>query len=106
MYAIIETGGQQFRVEPGQTLVVPRLEGGDGAGVRFEKVLLLGGEDPAEVRIGTPTLEKVAVEAVLVRQLRGPKLDVFHRKRRKGYEKKTGHRQELTEIRITGISGA
>jgi large subunit ribosomal protein L21 len=106
MYAIIVTGGQQFRVEPGMRLSVPRLDGAEGSSISFDKVLLIGGDGEGELRIGTPTLEKALVEAQVVRQMRGPKLEIFHRKRRKGYEKKTGHRQELTEIRITGITGS
>ncbi len=104
MYAIIETGGLQFRVQPGLKLIVPRLPQEEGASVRIEKVLLLGGEGDA--KIGAPTVAGSSVDALIVRHLRGPKLDVYHRKRRKGYEKKTGHRQELTEIQITGIAGS
>jgi large subunit ribosomal protein L21 len=104
LYAIIETGGLQFRVEPGMKLTVPRLQGEEGSKISFDKVLMVGGE--GEPKVGTPLLAKTSVEAELVRHLRGQKLEIFHRKRRKGYEKKTGHRQELSEIRITGITGS
>lgn len=103
MYAVIETGGLQFRVEPGMKLSVPRLQGEEGSSISFDRVLMVGGD--GDVKVGTPILEKAMVQAELVRHMRGEKIDVYHRKRRKGYEKKTGHRQELTEIRITGITG-
>ena len=102
MYAIIKTGGKQYRVSEGQTLRVEKLDGEKGDSVRLGDVLLLGGE--GQTRIGTPLLEGAAVEAQIVRQARAKKIIVFKKKRRKGYHKKQGHRQAYTEIEITGIS--
>ncbi|MCB9542218.1 MAG: 50S ribosomal protein L21 [bacterium] len=102
MYAIIKTGGKQYRVSEGQTLRVEKLDGEKGDSVRLGDVLLLGGE--GQTRIGTPLLEGAAVEAQIVRQARAKKIIVFKKKRRKGYHKKQGHRQYYTELKITGIS--
>jgi large subunit ribosomal protein L21 len=104
LYAIIETGGLQFKVENGLRLTVPRLHAEEGGKILFDRVLLLGGE--GEPKVGTPVVASATVAATVVRHLRGPKIDVYHRKRRKGHEKKTGHRQEMTEIQITAISGS
>lgn len=103
MYAIIKTGGKQYRVAPGQTLRVEKLEGEKGDSVRLEQVLLLGGGE-GETRIGRPFIDGAAVEAQIVRQARDRKIIVFKKKRRKGYHKKQGHRQAFTELKITGIS--
>jgi large subunit ribosomal protein L21 len=102
MYAIIKTGGKQYRVSEGQTLRVEKLDGEQGDTVRLDNVLLLGGE--GDTRIGTPLLDGAAVEARIVRQARAKKIIVFKKKRRKGYHKKQGHRQYFTELKITGIS--
>ena len=102
MYAIIKTGGKQYRVSEGQTLRVEKLDGEQGDSVRLDTVLLVGGE--GETRIGKPTLEGAAVDAQIVRQGRAKKIIVFKKKRRKGYHKKQGHRQAFTELKITGIS--
>ncbi|MCA9538810.1 MAG: 50S ribosomal protein L21 [Myxococcales bacterium] len=102
MYAIIKTGGKQYRVSPGQTLRVEKLEGEPGEGVRLDQVLLLGGE--GETRIGRPMLDGAAVDAEIVSQGKAKKIIIFKKRRRKGYHKKQGHRQRYTELRITGIS--
>lgn len=102
MYAIIKTGGKQYRVSEGQTLRVEKLDGEKGDSVRLGDVLLLGGA--GDTRIGTPLLEGAAVEAQIVRQARAKKIIVFKKRRRKGYHKKQGHRQYYTELKITGIS--
>lgn len=102
MYAIIKTGGKQYRVSEGQTLRVEKLDGDQGDSVRLDEVLLLGGD--GETRIGRPFIEGAAVDAQIVRQGRAKKIIVFKKKRRKGYHKKQGHRQAFTELRITGIS--
>jgi large subunit ribosomal protein L21 len=102
MYAIIKTGGKQYRVSEGQTLRVEKLDGEQGDTVRLDNVLLLGGE--GDTRIGTPLLDGAAVEARIVRQARAKKIIVFKKRRRKGYHKKQGHRQYFTELKITGIS--
>jgi large subunit ribosomal protein L21 len=101
MYAIIKTGGKQYRVSPGQTLRVEKLDGAVGDTVELGDVLLVGGEgDP---RIGTPQLSGVAVNAEIVEQGRAKKIIVYKKKRRKGYHKKQGHRQYFTGLRITEI---
>ena len=102
MYAIIKTGGKQYRVAEGETLRVEKLNAeGDSNTVKFDQVLLVGGD---EVKIGTPIVEGASVDAEILRQGRAKKIIVFKKKRRKGYHKKQGHRQAFTEVRITGIN--
>ena len=101
MYAIVKTGGKQYRVSPGQTVRVEKLEGQVGESVALEEVLLVGGE--GETRIGKPMVEGAAVEAEIVEQGRRAKILVFKKKRRKGYHKKQGHRQFFTGLRIKEI---
>jgi large subunit ribosomal protein L21 len=105
LYAIIETGGFQFRVEPEMKLSVPRMEAEEESNVRFDRVLLVSGDD-GHVSVGTPLVENAFVEASVLRHFRGDKVEVFRRKRRKGFIKKTGHRQDLTEVLIRSISGS
>lgn len=100
MYAIIETGGKQYRVEQGDIIDVERLPGGDDDGVIFDRVLMLGGD---EVKIGSPVVEGAEVHAERLADVRGPKVTVFKMKRRKGYRRKMGHRQDYTEIRVDSI---
>jgi large subunit ribosomal protein L21 len=99
MYAIVKTGGKQYRVEQGQTLLVERLPGEAGASVDLEPVLFRS-EDTVFDADG---LSKVRVGAEIVEHLRGEKLRVFKFKPKRGYRKRTGHRQELTRIKITEI---
>ena len=101
MYAIVEMAGQQFKVAKDQKVYVHRLQEDEGKKVTFDKVLLL--EDGGNVTIGAPVIEGAAVEAKVVKHLKGDKVIVFKRKRRKGYQKKNGHRQYLTEIVVEGI---
>jgi large subunit ribosomal protein L21 len=101
MYAIVEIAGQQFRVEQGQKLFVHRLEAERGAEVEFEKVLLV--DNDGKVVIGTPTVEGAKVTAEVVSHVKGDKVIVFHKKRRKGYRKRNGHRQYLTELKINKV---
>ena len=103
MYAIIRAGGRQYRVSEGQTLRVDRLSGDKGTPVVFDQVLLLGGED--EPRVGQPLVDGASVDAEILSQGRAKKLIVFKKKRRKGYHKKQGHRQQYTELRIMKITG-
>ena len=101
MYAVMKTGGKQYRVEPGQTLRVEKLEAEEGATVRFDEVLMVGG---AETAVGSPLLAGAAVEAEVVAQVKGDKVISFVRRRRKHSSKRTrGHRQRLTVLRVTGI---
>ncbi len=102
MYAIVEMQGQQFKVEAGKKLFVNRMEAEKGAEVTFEKVLLV--DNDGKVKVGAPTVKgaKVVCE-VLDNECRGEKILVFHKKRRKGYKKLTGHRQDLTNLVVKEI---
>ncbi|RKZ10554.1 50S ribosomal protein L21 [Candidatus Fermentibacteria bacterium] len=102
MYAIIETGGFQFRVEPGMKLNVPTIVSGEGDSINLDKVLLIGDGD--DVEVGTPLLAGASVEAEVIEHGRGKKIIVYKRKRRKGYERTQGHRQDYTRIEIKSIS--
>jgi large subunit ribosomal protein L21 len=102
MYAIIETGGKQYRVSPGDTIAVERLTGEPGATLDLDRVLLLGG-DGAETRVGLPGVEGAIVRAEVVDHARGQKISVFRYKSKVRYRRKTGHRQALTHLRITDI---
>ena len=105
MYAVIETGGKQVRVEEGDVVDLERLGGArDGSEVVFDRVLMIGGE--GETEIGEPVVEGARVRAQLVSDLRGPKIVVFKFKRRKGYRRRRGHRQELQRFRIEAIERA
>jgi large subunit ribosomal protein L21 len=101
-YAIIRTGGKQYRVQPGQTIRVPSLEGEAGSQVEFADVLLGGDDD--DVRAGAPTIDGAKVTGEIVRQGRGDKIVVYKFKRRKNYARKQGHRQGFTEVRIDDIT--
>jgi len=101
MYAIVEMAGQQFKVAKDQKVYVHRLQTEEGKKVTFNNVLLL--DDGKNITIGAPAIDGAAVEAKVVQHLRGDKVIVFHKKRRKGYRKKNGHRQSLTEIVIESI---
>ena len=103
MYAVIRSGGKQLRVESGQSVRVERLQGSVGDNVELDEVLLLGGE--GETRVGTPLVEGARALGTITAQDRGPKLTIFKMKRRKGYRRKTGHRQAYTEIRVDRIVG-
>ncbi|MEH6680699.1 MAG: 50S ribosomal protein L21 [Sediminicola sp.] len=106
MYAIVEIAGQQFKVAKDQKVYVHRLQEEEGSKVTFDNVLLL--EDGQDITIGAPAIDGAAVEATVVKHLKGDKVIVFKKKRRKGYKKKNGHRQYLTQIVIGDIlaSGA
>lgn len=101
MYAIIEAGGAQHKVTSGDILRISREVPNDEKTITFDRVLLVGGE--GEPRIGVPTVAGVTVTADIIREMKGPKIDIMKYKRRKGYHKKQGHRQPLTELKITGI---
>jgi large subunit ribosomal protein L21 len=101
MYAIVEIAGQQFKVAKDQKVYVHRLQTEEGKKVTFDNVLLL--DDGKNVTVGAPAIDGAAVEAKVIKHLRGDKVIVFHKKRRKGYRKKNGHRQSLTEIVIESI---
>lgn len=102
MYAIVEIAGQQFKVENNQKLFVHRLEGAEGDSISFDRVLLT--DNDGQVNIGTPTVEAALISAKILKHLKGDKVIVFKKKRRKGYAVKNGHRQLLTQIQIEAIS--
>ena len=104
MYAIVEIAGQQFKVAKDQKVYVHRLQGEEGSKVSFDNVLLV--EDEGNVTIGAPAIEGAQVTAKILRHLKGDKVIVFKKKRRKGYRKKNGHRQYLTEIQIEAIAAS
>lgn len=104
MYAIVEIAGQQFKVAKDQKVYVHRLQDEEGSKVTFDNVLLL--EDGSDITIGAPAIDGAAVEAKVIKHLKGDKVIVFKKKRRKGYRKKNGHRQYLTELMIEGIIGS
>ncbi|HXK75156.1 MAG TPA: 50S ribosomal protein L21 [Bacteroidaceae bacterium] len=103
MYAIVEINGQQFKAEAGQKLFVHHIEGAEkGQTVEFDKVLLI--DNDGTVNVGVPTVEGAKVVAEVVSDLvKGERLIVFHKKRRKGYRKRNGHRQQFTEITIKEV---
>jgi large subunit ribosomal protein L21 len=102
MYAIVATGGKQYRVKEGEKLRVEKLSAEAGETVELEKVLMVGEGD--DVKIGTPYLEGVKVTAIVAANGRGDKVKIVKFNRRKHYRKQMGHRQSFTEIEITGIS--
>jgi large subunit ribosomal protein L21 len=101
MYAIVEIAGQQFKVEKDQKIFVHRLETEEGGQVEFAKVLLVDNE--GEVVVGAPAIEGAKVTAKVLSHMRGDKVKVFKKKRRKGYQKLNGHRQNLSQIQIEEI---
>src|SRR4051812_22980248 len=101
MYAVIESGGKQYRVEEGESLFVDRLDAKEGDKVSLRPVMFRDGE----VLVGAKELEKVKVEAMVAEHLRGPKIKVFKYKAKKGYRRRAGHRSELTKLEVTGIKG-
>ena len=103
MYAVIKTGGKQYRVQPGDVLVVEKLDGEPGANVAFGDVLMLGDGDA--VTVGAPTVAGATVNATLVETRKGEKIKIFKKIRRQGYRRTGGHRQTETVLRVTGIDG-
>jgi large subunit ribosomal protein L21 len=102
MYAIVEIAGHQFKVSKDLKVYVNRLASEEGSKVTFDKVLLL--DDNGTITLGAPAIEGASVEAKVLQHLKGDKVIVFKKKRRKGYKKRNGHRQYLTQIVIEGIS--
>jgi len=99
-YAVIRTGGKQYRVEPGSLIRVERLTGEVGSPVEFTEVLLAGGD---AVRIGTPLVDGVTVRGEIVGHERDKKVLIFKKKRRKNYRRRRGHRQSITKVKVTEI---
>jgi len=104
MYAVIKTGGKQYRVQAGDLLVVEKLDGEPGAEVAFGDVLLLG--DGEAVTVGAPLVDGAKVSATLIETRKGEKVKIFKKIRRQGYRRTRGHRQSETVLRVTSIAGA
>ena len=104
MYAVIKTGGKQYRVQPGDVIVVEKLDGDAGANVSFGDVLMLGGDKG--VTLGAPLISGATVAATLVETRKGEKIKIFKKTSRQGYRRTNGHRQMESVLRITGIEGA
>ncbi|QEC53149.1 LSU ribosomal protein L21P [Anseongella ginsenosidimutans] len=102
MYAIVNIAGQQFKVAKDQHLFVHRLQGDEGASIEFDDVLLV--DNDGKVTVGAPTVKGAKISAKIVSHLKGDKVIVFKKKRRKGYKKKNGHRQFFTKIQIENIN--
>ena len=102
MYAVIETGGKQYRVEEGEVLRVEKLAVDEGASVDFDRVLMVG--EGADVQVGSPVVEGARVSATVKAHGRGEKVHIIKFKRRKHYMRRQGHRQSYTEIQVTGIA--
>ncbi|HRY07912.1 MAG TPA: 50S ribosomal protein L21 [Hyphomicrobiaceae bacterium] len=104
MYAVIKTGGKQYRVAKDDIIIIEKLDGEAGASVEFGEVLMVG--EGESVKVGAPTVAGAKVTAELVAQTRGPKVIAFKKRRRKNSRRLRGHRQDLTKVRITSIIGA
>ena len=103
MYAIVEIAGQQFKVEEGKKIFVHRLDVEDGKKIDFDHVLLI--EEDGKVTVGEPTVKDASVQAKVIEKVRGQKVIVFKKKRKKGYRVKNGHRQNFTQVEIISING-
>src|SRR6266542_301608 len=103
MYAIVETGGKQYRVKPGDTVAVERLAGEPGETLDLDRVLLIAGNGDDGTRVGSPGVTGAVVRAEVVEHIRGEKIIIFRYKSKVRYRRKTGHRQSLTRLRITDI---
>ena len=103
MYAIVEIAGQQMKVEAGRKIYVHRLENAEGETVVFDKVLLV--DNDGAIKIGTPVVEGASVTVTVLEHVKGEKVLVFKKKRRKGYQKMNGHRQYMTKVQIEEVLG-
>ena len=103
MYAVVKTGGKQVRMSPGDSIRIEKLPGDIGEEVSFDQVLLVSGD--GEPRVGNPVIEGATVKGTIAAQGRGKKSIVFKMKRRKGYRRKAGHRQDYTEVKVESIEG-
>jgi large subunit ribosomal protein L21 len=104
MYAIVEIAGQQFKVEEGRKIFVHRLDAAEGDNVSFEKVLLT--DNDGAVTVGEPVIADIVVEGKVLAHVRGDKVIIFKKKRRKGYQKRSGHRQDFTQVEVLSIGPA
>ena len=103
MYAILKTGGKQYKVKSDDLVDIERLEGEVGTQVTFSEILGIG-EEGGKLQVGTPLIHGASIAAEIVDQFRGKKLIAFKKKRRKGYKRKVGHRQEITRVKISAIT--
>jgi large subunit ribosomal protein L21 len=101
MYAIVDIAGQQFKVEKDRKVYVHRLEGEEGSNIEFTNVLLV--ENDGKILVGAPAVDGGKISATILKHIKGDKVIVFKKKRRKGYQKQNGHRQYLSQIQINGI---
>ena len=104
MFAVIKTGGKQYKVQKNDKLLVEKLDGEEGSKIQLDQVLMIA--DGKTSKIGAPIVAGAVVEATVVTQTRGPKITIFKKKRRQNYRRKNGHRQDLTMIQITDIKAA
>ena len=104
MFAVIKTGGKQYRVSPGDMLIVEKLDGAPGDEIRFDQVMMLG--EGEQITVGAPIIDGGLVRAVLVETRKGEKIKIFKKKRRQGYRRTGGHRQIESVLRVTGLEGA
>jgi large subunit ribosomal protein L21 len=104
MYAVIKTGGKQYKVASGDVILVEKIEGEAGAAITLADVLMIG--DGANITVGAPTVKGASVAAEVVDQVKGDKVIIFKKNRRHNYRRKNGHRQKLTALKITGINAA
>jgi len=103
MFAIVEVAGKQYKVEKDQELFVNKLQNESGDSLEFKDVMLV--DDGGKVKVGTPVVKGASVSAKVIEHVKGDKVIVFKKKRRKGFQKKNGHRQDFTKIQIEGIKG-
>ena len=104
MYAVIKTGGKQYKVASGDVILVEKIEGEAGAAITLAEVLMIG--DGANITVGAPTVKGASVAAEVVGQEKADKVIIFKKNRRHNYRRKNGHRQKLTALKITGINAA
>jgi large subunit ribosomal protein L21 len=104
MYAVIKTGGKQYKVANGDVILVEKIEGEAGASITLAEVLMIG--DGANITVGAPTVKGASVAAEVVEQAKADKVIIFKKNRRHNYRRKNGHRQKLTALKITGINAA
>ena len=102
MYAIVDIAGKQFKVTKDQSIFVPKMQGESGASVTFDQVLLV--DNDGKVNVGAPKIKGAKVSAKILEQVKGDKVLVFKKKRRKGYKKMNGHRQDFTKVQIEKIT--
>lgn len=104
MFAVIKTGGKQYKVSSGDKIKVEKLDGEEGAKITFSEVLLISEEDGKKIKLGTPFIEGAKIEGTILKQGRAKKVIVFKYKAKKRYQKKQGHRQDFTEVEIGKIT--